>query len=476
MKLQIRPLCGLFLLLSGVIHLSGVDQAAHGQGEPTPIYSASNLDNLYWSPDSSTLVFQRRGVFGDGVVLEDGEYFAYDVQSGNLTSSSRWPLQPTLSSEEYQIFAPYPPVDGALPPPPDSERFRFLSPNRRFMIYEAGTEPTRRRFATGDRDNLLTRTFDVLVGQNHNTSTFFTLWSADSRSVVIGNNPLLGDFPRYFYVTDYTDDVQVGTIEEIMLDALVNGREYGGGYVEDISMDGQTLLMSPLDVSSIAPGVRGRVVLASYRPSDASVTIHENTSVRQQLITASAFDPDDERYIVVLQRDGIQRYNTIANTWQMLNPDVRSRDSGRAIFSPDGRYLAVQSFRLSSRQVDIYVIDLSEVPPPPEQAVQLRFAEVPSEVLANNPLPPVRVLAADMLGSAAPFVTVTLSLGDNSTGAVLSGTLTAITDETGAAAFTELSIDQAGAGYTLVAEVEEAAAVSAPFTVALPTPTPTPPG
>jgi hypothetical protein len=81
---------------------------------------------------------------------------------------------------------------------------------------------------------------------------------------------------------------------------------------------------------------------------------------------------------------------------------------------------------------------------------------------------PVQVLAADLLESAALFVMVMLSLGDNSTGAVLSGTLTAIADETGAAAFTELSIDQAGAGYTLVAEVEEAAAVSAPFTVALP--------
>jgi hypothetical protein len=63
-------------------------------------------------------------------------------------------------------------------------------------------------------------------------------------------------------------------------------------------------------------------------------------------------------------------------------------------------------------------------------------------------------------------VPVTISLGANPAGGALSGTVTATTDAWGRATFSGLSIDKAGAGYTLIASsTGYAGAVSSTFTV-----------
>jgi hypothetical protein len=68
--------------------------------------------------------------------------------------------------------------------------------------------------------------------------------------------------------------------------------------------------------------------------------------------------------------------------------------------------------------------------------------------------PAVKVRALDNSGASISNYDVTLGLGStgaNPGGGSLSGTLSAATDETGTATFSDLAIDQAGSGYTLVA-------------------------
>src|SRR5204862_3589107 len=85
--------------------------------------------------------------------------------------------------------------------------------------------------------------------------------------------------------------------------------------------------------------------------------------------------------------------------------------------------------------------------------------------------PPVRVTAFDAVGNMADiFVyTVTIAIGRDPTllGAHLSGTTT-VPAVSGVATFDDLSIDQLGSGYTLVASGPAVSgATSAPFNVTL---------
>src|SRR5207302_5258746 len=60
---------------------------------------------------------------------------------------------------------------------------------------------------------------------------------------------------------------------------------------------------------------------------------------------------------------------------------------------------------------------------------------------------------------------VTLSLGNNTIGAVLSGTTTRVTDATGTATFSDLSVNKAGGPFTLIASVDGVTVSSNQFTV-----------
>src|SRR5690606_24941392 len=148
------------------------------------------------------------------------------------------------------------------------------SPDERFLVYVAAPD---RALAIADRHTVDAKIFDVLAGSTSETRAFFALWSANSESVVVGNNPILGDVPRYFYISDFASNIQGATIQEIFFDVTLNDREYGTVFVEDISQNGQTLLMSALDLASLSSGSRGRLYLAAYTFSDPPVfNLYEN--------------------------------------------------------------------------------------------------------------------------------------------------------------------------------------------------------
>ncbi len=87
-------------------------------------------------------------------------------------------------------------------------------------------------------------------------------------------------------------------------------------------------------------------------------------------------------------------------------------------------------------------------------ATQLVFQSQPSNTVAGNTISPsVTVLIEDKFGNVQTndnTDTVTLAIGTNPNNGFLNGTVT-VTVKSGAATFSDLSIDQAGTGYTLVA-------------------------
>jgi hypothetical protein len=104
----------------------------------------------------------------------------------------------------------------------------------------------------------------------------------------------------------------------------------------------------------------------------------------------------------------------------------------------------------------------------PASATQLAFTVEPTTTPAgSNISPSVRVTAQDGLGNTATnFVgDVTIALASNPPGGILSGTTT-VSAAGGVAIFADLSIDKAGAGYTLQATATGlTAAASAPFDI-----------
>ncbi len=98
------------------------------------------------------------------------------------------------------------------------------------------------------------------------------------------------------------------------------------------------------------------------------------------------------------------------------------------------------------------------------------FVQQPTSVNATQTMtPPVTLQVRDGYGVIAPGVSVTLTLGNDTTGATLSGGA-ATTDVNGVATFAGLTIDKLGTGYTLIATVTGGTgtftpATSAPFDV-----------
>ena len=101
------------------------------------------------------------------------------------------------------------------------------------------------------------------------------------------------------------------------------------------------------------------------------------------------------------------------------------------------------------------------------QAGRLQFITPPSNTTAGGIITPaVRVQVQDLFGnpvvSSAP---ITLAIGTNPSGGVLSGTVT-VDAVNGVATFSNLSIDQVGNGYTLTAASPDlAGATSIPFNI-----------
>ena len=109
----------------------------------------------------------------------------------------------------------------------------------------------------------------------------------------------------------------------------------------------------------------------------------------------------------------------------------------------------------------------------PGPASQLRFTVNPTNNFSGRPfLPSVRLSALDRFGNvAADFVgTVTVALGAGVSGGSLSGTTT-VPAVAGVATFADLSVEQAGTGYTLSASAPGVTgATSAAFDVVTPGP------
>ncbi|HEX4562237.1 MAG TPA: PKD domain-containing protein [Gemmatimonadales bacterium] len=116
--------------------------------------------------------------------------------------------------------------------------------------------------------------------------------------------------------------------------------------------------------------------------------------------------------------------------------------------------------------------DITALPPPPPMATALLFTAQPQSAQTGASLGTITVAAVDSTGAVVSDFSgmVTLAIGSNPSGGTLAG-LTSAATSGGVATFSGLSIDKAGAGYTLAAStLGLKSATSATFTVTAPPP------
>ncbi len=106
----------------------------------------------------------------------------------------------------------------------------------------------------------------------------------------------------------------------------------------------------------------------------------------------------------------------------------------------------------------------------PVAVATVAFFTQPTNTIVNAPtfVPAVQVIARDGIGAVVPGVSITMAIGTNPGGAILSGPIPQITDGLGIATFPALSLDKPGVGYTLRTHVTGnllIAAASTTFTV-----------
>src|SRR5258708_6256378 len=87
-----------------------------------------------------------------------------------------------------------------------------------------------------------------------------------------------------------------------------------------------------------------------------------------------------------------------------------------------------------------------------QAGAQIQFITQPTATTAGQAISPaVRVQTLDGTGAAVPGLTITLGMGDSPNRPILSGTLSAVTDASGIATFSNVIVDRAGSGLTLIA-------------------------
>ncbi|MDX2141479.1 MAG: hypothetical protein SF123_25560 [Chloroflexota bacterium] len=301
---------------------------------------------IVWSADSRNIVFDGDSYGYTLVERSQGEGFwqSYDVTTQQLARTTRWPLQPMLTSSERLAMG-------------ERENFAFVSPNGEFAVF-AGA-----RLADYTSPLLLSNRTTGTI-QTLGTILLFpltsdaVLWSQDSISALIAVQTPVEYLA--FQLVNFANPVN-----PLVLWFNITNDGAGQGHIVhtllDLSDDGTRALIRIPVIGTMSPQFR----LASINMSDPTQTEWISSEAGNQVF-AAAFRDDDESTILVASELGIVQLDIATNTTQILITDPILAERGLAprvqrvgMFSPDTNWFAFHTER------EVYVVDLTTVLPPP---------------------------------------------------------------------------------------------------------------
>jgi dipeptidyl aminopeptidase/acylaminoacyl peptidase len=346
--LKLRPVQKIGVFLVACIILLAPLNTTQSQNSEAPIYDGSSPRSLAWSSDSKAVVFL---IYESETTVHTllNSWFKYDVTTRTLSQGNVWPLQPLWTREQTDLFQPYKDTH--------SESFVFQSPNHRFAVYRGigtGSEIAPLKIANQDTSEITSAA--IFAASATLGPDFFSVWWNGDGTRFIARSSTIDDYsPLYFYVYGYTPDMQ--NMQYMKLATFnIEGNKYGVTTVFDLSGDGIRMLATEDYLTGSE--YRSRVVIQNVIQPELSVVVPGDV-LEGHNVEAAAFDPDDENKIIALTKSGLLRVDYAANTQDILNARLNSRNVSDAVFSPDGRYLAVV-YETALNAGALYILDMRE--------------------------------------------------------------------------------------------------------------------
>ncbi|MBZ0317945.1 MAG: hypothetical protein K8L91_16100 [Anaerolineae bacterium] len=329
-------------LLIGLVLAAGFDLERNriaAQDDPRQqyfIYRSSEIENISWSADSTRLIFQDPwpgfDVYIPGVDTAGyGSWYDFSVETDQTARTDYWPLQPTLTPEQYAQFEIYRSADAIS--------FIFPSPDGQYIVYAYSSSvphigianPASGQHHIIDRNQAFNLWIPIINQFNGVNTSMGVMWSDDSSAVAI-QSFFLGGGDYVHYVTNLSDLDHL-VVRDLTSEAIEASPDRSDAIylttLFDISADGQRLLLGDRHHNPHR--------ILQWDVSSGTAT----TLPSLGKIAGAAFYGASEDHVMYIDQEGF-KIGEIGGDMQIYNPMITSTwaDSA-AYFSPDGQYVAL---------------------------------------------------------------------------------------------------------------------------------------
>ncbi|MCL4256622.1 MAG: hypothetical protein KJ043_22890, partial [Anaerolineae bacterium] len=243
-------------LLIGLVLASGFNLERNriaAQDDPVEqyrIYSGPTVANIAWSADSTRLIFQDPFPSPDVIIYGVdtagyGTWYSFSVETGRTARTDYWPLQPTLTPEQYAQFEIY--------RSPDAISFIFPSPDGQFIVYAYSSSvphigianPASGQHHIINHNQAFNLWVPIINQFNGVYTSMGVMWSDDSSAVAIQSFFMAGgDYVHYITNLSDLDHLVVRDLTSESFEARPDrSDDMFPTTLFDISADGQRLLL-----------------------------------------------------------------------------------------------------------------------------------------------------------------------------------------------------------------------------------------
>jgi hypothetical protein len=242
-----------------------------------------------------------------------------------------------------------------------------------------------------------------------------------------------------------TGAIAAGT-SQVTISGVTYTKAEAGVVVTGTQTSGDTLTAGDSSAFSVTPGVPSSLVFAAQpgaATAGSTIAGPPTITIQDSLgnVVSSSTAP------ITLSIGSNPSGATLGGT------TTKNAASGIASFNDLSLDKAGSGYTLTASATGLVPVTSATFNVTAAAATKLAFSTQPTNTTAGDPLPgPPTVVVQDSLGNTVTTANslITISIGTNPAGAVLSGTI-AVNASAGSASFGDLSIDKAGDGYTLVA-------------------------
>lgn len=318
------------------------------------VFRGIDIFNLWWSPDSSQLYFQYVGTDYNpfSSVSQPVSWYSY-----NLPSNTGLQITPPPSFG-IQINTEMS-VDQAR----TSINSIFMSPNQQFIV-SAGTPISinetlfnllgattfNHQIEVVDRNSSQSISTGVPIIASTLPDTFRIQWSGNSERFTVSDSAvLLNDFLSFHYVSGYAQDIPVVDVTNLQNLESSQG-QFDTREIFQLSLNGNLVLLRAALDNTVGSYTR----LGIWDATTEQTRIIEQVDASSANLLWAAFDSENTSNIYAITQQGLIQINRSTEQLTVLDAAINSTQFEQALFSPDGRYIALVG-RVNGAEYEVYL-------------------------------------------------------------------------------------------------------------------------